>query len=78
MALRETEVKAETFATQEIGLRGDDSQFFQDLRCKKAQETFEDYALEMVRSYHFLKGHSGVELRVPKTRFLQNSFGFFC
>lgn len=49
MALRETEVKAETFATQEIGLRGDDSQFFQDLRCKKAQETFEDYALEMDR-----------------------------
>ena len=49
MALRETKVKAETFATQEIGLRRDDSQFFQDLRCKKAPETSVDYALELDR-----------------------------
>lgn len=47
MDLRETEVKAETFSTQKIGLRGDHSQFFQDLRCKKAPETSEDYALAL-------------------------------
>jgi hypothetical protein len=35
MALRETESEAESFATQEVGLRGEDSQIFRDLRCKK-------------------------------------------
>lgn len=48
-ALGETEVKAETFTTQEIGLRGDGSRFFQDRRCKKPSETLDDYALELAR-----------------------------
>ena len=38
MALRETESEAESFATQEIGLRGEDSQIFRDLRCKKPRK----------------------------------------
>lgn len=49
MALRETESGAESLATQKIGLRGDDSQFLQDLRCEKAPQTHTDYALEMDR-----------------------------
>jgi len=41
MALRETESEAESFATQEIGLRGEDSQIFRDLRCKKTTKPSE-------------------------------------
>ena len=38
VALRETEVKAETFATQETGLRGDDSQIFSGSKVQKSPE----------------------------------------
>jgi hypothetical protein len=36
MALRETESEAESFATQKIGLRGDDSRFFTGSKVQKS------------------------------------------
>jgi hypothetical protein len=48
-ALRETESEAESSATQKFGLRGNDSGYLQDLRCKKAPEACTNYALEMDR-----------------------------